>query len=624
MTNDQIVIVTILVAMMGLFIWGRWRHDLVALSALLATVGVGLVPTSEAFTGFGHPAVITVACALILSSSLQSTGAIDAVARFVLPAKAGPAAAIGALSGLAALLSGFMNNVGALALLLPIAIETAKRLEIPPGRVLMPLAFSSILGGMTTLIGTPPNLIVSGFRASSGAGPFGMFDFAPVGVVVAAAGLVFIALIGWRLVPQRERKGAEGFEAGAYLFEAYVPEGAKAAGMSLREIEAEIEGTEALIVGLVRNERRIQAPNLYREVRTGDILVIEAEPEALTKTLAQLGLQLAEGAQREAADAKQSGGKSANQKQDSEAAAKSGADTKKKSEGTRMLQSDEVTLMELAVRPRAELVGYSARQLLLRSRFGINLLALSREGQRSIQRLKTTPLREGDVLLMQGTPESILDFASKMGCIPLAERPLRIPDKRKAVLATVVMAMTIATAALGIFPAAVAFAAGVLAIALLGVISVRRLYDAIDWPVIVLLGALFPVAGAIASTGAADVIAKGLMEGVAKGNPIVALTVILIVTMFLSDFMNNAATAAVMCPIAIGVAGQLGSSADAYLMAVAIGASCAFLTPIGHQNNTIIMGPGGFRFGDYWALGVPLEIVVVVVAVPMLLLVWPL
>ncbi|MEZ5842128.1 MAG: SLC13 family permease [Hyphomicrobiaceae bacterium] len=619
MTSGQIAIIVILVVMMGLFIWGRWRHDLVALAALLATIAAGLVPAKDAFQGFGHPAVITVACVLVLSSALQATGAIDAIARHILPEKAGPAVAIGALSGFAALMSGFMNNIGALALLMPLALQTARRLQMPAGRLLMPLAFASILGGMTTLIGTPPNLIVSGFRAETGAGGFAMFDFTPVGLAVALAGLAFIVVGGWRLVPRRERRGVEGFEIGAYLTEAHVPEGSSAAGKSLREIEAALESTDAQVVGLVRNDRRIPAPNPFREVRAGDVLVIEADPEALSKALASLGLALEEDVRpdEKEVERQEAAAASTGEGASEEDVAAPGA-------VMRSLQSDEVTLMELAVRPRADLVGHSARDLRLRGRFGLNLLAISREGQRSIRRLRQTRFREGDVLLMQGTPEAILDFAHRMGCIPLAERPLRLPDARKAAIASAVLGSAIAAAALGLVPAAVAFAAGVLAVVLLGVLPARRLYDAVDWPVIVLLGALFPVAGAMASTGAADVVAKALMAGVAHGSPVVALTVILLVTMFLSDFMNNAATAAVMCPIAIGIAGQLGANADAFLMAVAIGASCAFLTPIGHQNNTLIMGPGGFRFSDYWRLGVPIEIVVLVVAVPLLLVVWPL
>ncbi|BBD41039.1 citrate transporter (plasmid) [Aminobacter sp. Y103A] len=611
MTQDQVTIVVILCATVTAFLWGRIRHDVVALSALLACVAAGLVPSEAAFAGFGHPAVITVACVLVLSGALQATGVVDALARFILPTATGRTATIASLTGLAAVLSGFMNNVGALALLMPIAIQVARRLDLPPGRVLMPLAFGSILGGMTTLIGTPPNLIVSGFRASGSGTSFSMFDFAPVGIPVAAAGLVFLALIGWRMVPARERKGTDSFEAGAYLTEARVPEASKAAGMSLRDLETALNDADAQVVGLIRNELRIPAPNPYREVRAGDILIIEAEPEALSKALSLLELKLEE-------DVKEGSNSE-------EAASAEGADgDQQKPRRLAALQSDEVVLTELAVRPLADIVGRSASDINLRTAYGINLLALARQGQRSPERLRSLPIMAGDVLLMQGTIDAISDFANRFGCIPLAERPLRIPDRAKAVYASAIMLVAVAGAAFGLVPAAISFAGGVVAVVVAGVLPARRLYDAIDWSVVTLLAALIPVAAAMASTGAADIVATAMLEGFAGQSAVLALTAILVVTMILSDFMNNAATAAVMCPIALGAASQLGVGTDPFLMAVAVGSSCAFLTPIGHQNNTLILGPGGFRFGDYWRMGVPLEVLVVLVGIPMILLVWPL
>lgn len=610
MTSDQMMITGVLAATIALFLWGRFRHDLVGLASLLASVALGLVPSASAFSGFGHPAVITVACVLVLSSALQSTGIVDGLVRTVLPETTSPILTVAALTSLAAVLSGFMNNVGALALLMPVAIQIADRLELPPGKILMPLAFGSILGGMTTLIGTPPNLIVSGFRASVSEASFSMFDFAPVGVPIAVAGLGFLALIGWRLVPSRQRKGKDGFETGAYLTEARVPEKSKASGMTLREIEAALNG-DAQVVGLVRHERRIPAPSRFREVRGGDILIIEAEPDTLAETLSRLELKLEE-------DVKTSDDKDKAKDPDPPEHSEDAIDP------LDAIQSEDVVLMELAVRPLAEIVGRSATDINLRTQFGINLLAIAREGNRSTARLRSTPMMAGDVLLMQGTPEAISDFANRFGCVPLAARPLRIPNQRKAVLASAIMLAAVGGAALGLVPAAISFAAGVVAVVVAGVLPARRLYDAIDWPVITLLAALIPVAGAMASTGAANIIADGLLSGLTGGSAVVALVLILVVTMILSDFMNNAATAAVMCPVALGAAKELGVNADPFLMAVAVGASCAFLTPIGHQNNTLILGPGGLRFGDFWRLGVLLEIIVLLVGVPMILFVWPL
>ncbi len=642
MELEQILILAILVGTVVMFLWGRWRHDMVAMASLLCCVVAGLVPVDGAFQGFGHPAVITVACILILSSALQQSGAVDNLTRMVLPQSAGPVVTMAALSLLAAILSAFMNNVGALALLMPVALQIATKQNLPPGKILMPLAFGSILGGMTTLIGTPPNLIVAGFRAEAGEGGFTMFDYTPVGIVVAAAGLVFVMVFGRWLVPTRERAGAEGFETGSYLTEARIAAGSKAIGMMLRDVNRELEKGDAQVIGLIRNEKRIPAPNPYRELYENDILIIEADPEALAVALSALDLKLEEelrDLEAQEKEAKQlEKAENSNEKADSDAksAATASSKTEKHAKTPETdaenpdnsrraaIQSDDIALMELAILPNSGFIGRSATDINLRTRYGVNLLAVSRQGQRSMARLRTMSMKAGDVLLMQGPPAAIQDFASRLGCVPLAQRSLRIPDNAQALKASAIMAAAIGAAAFGIMPAAVAFAIGVLLAMVTRVVAPRNVYDAVDWPVIVLLAALIPVATAMETTGTADLLARFLLNWVAQGNAIIALGLILIITMTLSDFMNNAATAAVMCPIAIGSAGHLDVNPDAFLMAVAIGASCAFLTPIGHQNNTLILGPGGFRFGDYWRLGLPIEIIVVAVGVPMLLWVWPL
>lgn len=620
MTQDQLTIIAILLATIAMFLWGRWRHDMVAVASLLACVLTGLVPAGQAFNGFAHPAVITVACVLVLSRGLQNSGVTDLLASRVLPQAAGPAVTIAALIGLAAVMSAFMNNIGALALLMPIGIQIAVKQNLPPGQVLMPLAFGSILGGMTTLIGTPPNLIVSGFRLQGSGQSFAMFDFTPVGLSIAILGVAFVALLGWKLVPARKRADAEGFEMGAYLTEARVGERAKAAGMTLRQVEDSLEEAGAQVVGLIRNDVQMLAFGQRRVVRPGDILVIEAEPDALASALSVLGLTLEEAVSEKAPDAEAKAGEASSAEADEDK--DKGKD--EKPVPAQAGSSDEVTLMELAVLPDSGLIGRSATDIHLRTRFGINLLAVSRQGRRAITRLRTMPIRGGDVLLMQGAPEALLDFAGAFGSVPLAERPLRLPDRRQAIMAVAIMAGAVGGAALGLLPAAITFLAGVLAAMALKVVPPRMVYSAIDWPVVVLLGALIPVADAMGTTGTADVIAKAMLNQLVGGHAVLALGILLIVTMTLSDFMNNAATAAVMCPIAIGTATQLNVSIDPYLMAVAVGASCAFLTPIGHQNNTLILGPGGFRFGDYWRLGLPLEILVVAVGLPMILIVWPL
>ncbi|PTN12841.1 SLC13 family permease [Nitrosomonas aestuarii] len=627
MATDQWLIIGILLITAVLFLWGHWRHDLVAIGALLACVVTGLVNYSDAFIGFSHPAVITVACILILSAGLQNSGAVDWLTRWILPKKSGPVLSIVSLTCLAAILSGFMNNVGALAILIPVALQMSSRLGMAPGQILMPLAFGSILGGMTTLIGTPPNLIVSGIRAeTTELGYFSMFDFTSVGLTVAIVGVLFISLIGWRLVPTRKPASYESFDLSAYLTEARVTSNSKAVGMNLHEIETVLEAADAQVVGLVRNDVRVTPASLNRKIYANDILIIEAEAESLANALSSLGLVLEEAKTKESEDAK----KPDETEKHIETVEKLENDKKKSSRKTQEENkvekpaSGEIILTEYVILPASLLVNRSPQAIELRTRYGVNLLALSRKGSRITTRLRTILFQAGDVLMLQGPPDAIAEFAENTGCVPLAERTLRIPDKRKALLGGIIMMLAISAIVFGLLPPALAFMCGVLAVTALQIIPLRSVYQVIDWPVVVLLAALIPVAGAMQATGTADLIARVLLENLAQGDAVIALGLVLVVTMTLSDLMNNAATAAVMCPIALGTANQLSANPDAFLMAVAVGASCAFLTPIGHQNNTLILGPGGFRFGDYWRLGLPLEILVITISVPMLILVWPL
>ncbi len=620
MTNDQVAIMVVLTATMAVFLWGRWRHDMVAVAALLACVLTGLVPEDMAFSGLGHPAVITVACVLVLGYGLQITGAVDVLAQRLLPKSAGPTVSILALVALAALLSCFMNNVGALALLMPIAIQMANKQNLKPGQILMPLAFGSILGGMTTLIGTPPNLVVSGFRATTDMGPFAIFDFTPVGVAVAVFGVIFVALVGWRMVPAREQVDTASFESGNYLSEVRILEDSKSVGKTLGEVDQMLEESDAQIIGMIRGDVRLSAPDSRRVLRGNDILVIEIDPESLASTLSTMGFKLEEDVSGSDEEPEEKSKDKTEKPGNQESLESKQPQEKKKTKPKR----EEMVVQELVVMLNSPLVNRSATDIRLRTRYHINLLAISRQGRRSIKRLRSTAIKPGDVLLMDGAPEALTGFATQFGCLPLAKRDIRVPKKGKALTAALVMVLALACAAFGLLPTAISFAAGALVYIVIGLVPARSIYTAIDWPVIVLLAAMLPVAEAMETTGTADLIARVLLEDVARGDAVFGLVMLLVVTMFMSDLMNNAATAAVMCPIAISTSNQLGVNADTFLMAIAVGASCAFLTPIGHQNNTLILGPGGFKFGDYWRMGLLLEIIVVAVSVPMLLLVWPL
>ena len=597
MTTPQTLLFALLGALLVLLIWGRWRYDVVSFLALMVAVAVGLVPTGEAFSGFGHPATITVAAVLIISRALATSGAVDWVADLVRPAAARTSTHIAALSGLAAALSGFMNNVGTLGLLMPIALQTARKAKRSAAVILMPLSFGSILGGLVTLIGTPPNIIVATYRGEIAGTPFAMFDYAPVGAAVALAGLAFVALIGWRLVPKAAAARAtteELFDIENYLTEIAVSEDGKAVGKTVSEIDDIAKDIDAVVLGLIRGERLLPRHARWVAILPGDRLLIEAAPEDMDKFASELGERLGTG--EDAAE----------------------------DDETSRLKAKDTAVVEAVIAPRSRLDGLTVQSQSLIDRYGFTLMAVSRQGKPYRGRLKAFRFRIGDVLLLLGEAERIPDALAAFGCLPLAERGVSVGKRRGAPILIGIFAAAIAATSFGLLPIAVALGAAITAMVLAGLISVRDLYDGVDWPVIVLLGALIPVGGALQATGATDVIADLILRVTVGGSPVVVLALVLVVTMTLSDVLNNAATALVMAPIGVGIAERLDVNPDAFLMAVAVGASCAFLTPIGHQNNALIMGPGGYRFGDYWRMGLPLEIVIVAVALPMILLVWPL
>jgi len=590
MTFEQIAIAAILVAAMALFIRGWPRYDVVALLALLAAAAVGLIAPGAVFSGFGHPAVITVAAVLIISRGLRNSGAIDLVAEHLVPFMKTPARQNSALVSIIAFASAFMNNVGALAILMPVAIETATRQGFSVARLLMPLSFGAILGGMMTMIGTPPNVIIATYRGEALGEPFHMFDFTPVGAIVAFLGVIYLLYFGWRLLP-RERSGKTPpeklFQIRDYMTEAQVTEDSPLVGRSIGSMPETAE-VDVMVTALVRNDERRPAPSRRTRLQVGDVLVLRGDPTELSDFLETTKLEL----------------------------------VGDRDLGPEHLSSDEVALVECVVNPQSMLIGRSARTAHLRRRHGMNLIAIARQDQRIRERMDRAVFEAGDVLLLQGDSEGLPDTLARLGCFPLMGRGLRLGRERRVLLAVGLFAAGLGVTAAGLLPAAVALSMVAVAMVLTDLVSPRELYETIDWPVIVLLGAMIPVGGALETTGLATLIANEL-AGLTGALPWWAiLTFVLVVTMTLSDVMNNAATAVVMAPIAVGIAQATGTSPDAYLMAVAVGASCAFLTPIGHQNNTLVMGPGGYRFSDYWRIGLPLEILIVAVSVPLIILFW--
>jgi len=590
MTVDQAMIFGILLLALIFFVWGRWRYDLVSLLALLAATIVGLVPPDQAFLGFGHPAVITVAAVLIASRGLQNSGVVDVMAGWLSRAGESPTRQVASVTGLVTLLSGFMNNVGAMALLLPVSVRMALRSGQPPSILLLPLAFGAHLGGLLTLIGTPPNIIISTFRVQNGGEPFGMFDFTPVGLGVSIAGLIFISLIGWRLTPRRKSPSSKEdlFKIENYLTEVRVPEEAKLAGKTLQEVR-EASKAEFQILGLLSGETRLASPSIFHPLMPGDILLVESDADDLKAFLDETGFELAEA----------------------------------KTLGEEVLSSEEMDVMEAVVKTESILIGRTARSLNMRWRYGVNLVAVARHGARLQERLSRIRLQAGDVLLLQGPRDHLPEILNTMGCLPLADRGLQLGHPRRIILSVAIFGSAILAVAFGILPVQIAFVGASVIMVMAGLLNLREAYESIDWPVIILLGAMIPVSQALESTGGAGLIASAMLHWSGGYAPVVSLALVLVVTMFLSDLVNNAAAAVLMAPIAIGIASFMNVSIDPFLMAVVVGASSAFLTPIGHQSNAMVMGPGGYHFGDYWRMGLPLEIVVATVSIPLIVLFWP-
>ena len=589
MTPDQITVFGLLFFVFVFLIWGRWRYDLVAFVALLIALLTGVVPREQAFSGFGHPATVIIALVLIISRGLSNSGAIELVARYLVDASRRLSTHITIMSGLAASLSAIMNNVAALALLMPVDIQAAKKAGRSPSLSLMPLSFASILGGMITLIGTPPNIVIAEFRGDALGEPYRMFDFAPVGLACAVVGVAYVALIGWRLLPT-ERKSADAgrelFELADYIVEVRVPEDSAVIGKQVRDLDELAARSDVEIVGLARRGKRL--PGLARavEIKAGDVLVIEASPDSLEEALGNLNLEYV-------------------------------------GRGEGQLGNDDLILTEVVVQESSRLAGRSAMSLRLLYRYGVALVGVSRRGTRFRENVRKLFLAPGDVLLLLGADERLSDITGRLGLLPLADRGQRVIQRDKAWWAVGIFGAAIVVASSGVVYLPIALGCATALYVLFNIVPIRDVYKSIEWPVIVLLGSMIPIGGALQATGGTALIAGGIVDLSAGFSPVVVLTLLVIVTMTLSDVMNNTATAVIAAPIALEIASRLNVNPDPFLMGVAVAASCAFLTPIGHKNNTLIMGPGGYRFGDYWRMGLPLEILIIVVSIPAIITFWP-
>ncbi|MDB4243700.1 SLC13 family permease [Gammaproteobacteria bacterium] len=586
--SDQAILATTLVILMGLLIWGKWRYDAVTLICLAALVLLGIVPANDAFTGFGHPAVVTVALVLLISRGLQEAGMVSLAGNLISRYTLSENQYLIVIMVIAAFLSSFMNNIGAMALLLPVTLSVCQKMDWNPSKFLMPLAFASILGGMNTVIGTPPNIIIAQYRQEYTGAAFNFFDYSFVGLAVSVVGILFIALIGYRFVTVRENDEdtTRLIDLKNYLFEVKVRDDSNAIGMRLSEIK-KISGPETEVLGVVNETGGVSRVSMAKKIQPGQVLVIKTSPDDIASIQERLGFEIAE--------------------------------------NLNTIQESDLAEIEVMVTAGSRLIGRKHEFLKRLASEDLALLGLWRQGAKFRTRLAKEAFKVGDVLLLGVRTiddEGVKERIKHLGLMPLMERDLQtIPSRSRLLKSLIFFAAAIALTAFNVMNIVVAFLLCVIAFISIKVLN-GNLYRNIEWPVVVMLAAMIPVGQALETSGISLNIANFISITTHGMDLPWLILMILVITMFVSDIVNNAATAVIMAPIAANLALQVGQPVEPFLMAVAVGASCAFLSPIGHQCNTLVMAPGNYKFGDYWRLGLPLECVIVAISIPMILFVW--
>lgn len=586
----MVIVFILLIVMLILFVLDYWRYDIVVLLILGFITVLGIIEFDQVFMGFSHPAIIAVAAILIITTGLANSGVVDRISNMLLKVGDNIIVQILVILVTVIVMSAFMNNIGALALLMPVVVRIANKKDKNPAIFLLPLAFGSIIGGWVTLIGTPPNLIISSFRAREGIGHFNMFEFTPVGIGIAIVCCLFIALGGWRLIPQRQISDKDGAlsQVDNYLTEVLVSKDNRLIGKRFYELP-KITTAEINIVSLMRNGERHPAPNNLNIFQKDDLLVIKGHPNELETLVNDTHVELSE--------------------------------ERKFKEG--IWRSEEVETLEVVIGPNSIMNRQSVRSFDLFNRYGINLLAIARQEEQLILRLKNVKLKTGDVLMIQGRKENLEENLSKLGWLPLAQRKIQLGEPRQMYVALIIFIVAVFLTVLNILPVHIAFALAALSMVIFRIVPLQELYKSVNWPVIIFLAALIPIGLSLEVTGGDRFISSILLDTGFITTPLIALIAILIISIILSNIVDNVAAVIIMSPIAITLAIGFGVSIDPFLITILIGASSAFLTPIGHQSNILIMGPAGFKFGDYWKLGIFLELIVVFIGVPLILFFFP-
>ena len=586
--NDQIILSATLIALLCLFIWGKIRYDALAIGALFVLVVLEIIPANDAFAGFAHPAVITVALVLIISQGLSNSGIAGLVGKLIGGREFSEFQFLICLLLIAAILSSFINNIGALAILLPITLNICQKMEWHPSKFLMPLAFACILGGMNTAIGTPPNIIISEYKATISDTGFNFFDFSYVGLVITIMCILFIALVGNKLIFLRKEVPSSEhlINLKGYLFEVLVNEGSSSIGMTLYAFKTQA-GEDTEILGIVSESGSVRKVQNNMRIKEGQILVIKTPPDDIGNILDIFDFSIPK--------------------------------------ELHSFDEDDLEEIEVMITPGSRLIGRKYDFFLKLAFEELNLLGLWRKGSKYRTRLTRETFKAGDVLLLGVRDLAEEDVSNKikhLGLMPLRQRELQtIPSRSRLIKGLVFFALSIFLVSFNYLSAAPAFLLCVLGFARIKIID-SNFYRGIDWPIIVMLAAMIPIGTALQTTGVSALIATSISQYAADLGLFWILLIILIVTMATTDIINNAATAVIMAPISTGIAIELGYAIEPFLMVVAVGASCAFLTPIGHQCNTVVMGPGNYKFTDYWRMGLPMDILIILATIPMILFVW--
>lgn len=587
---EQTIVFITLGSSLILFIWNKLRYDVVAFFALITLVIFQIIPSDQAFSGLSHPAVVTVAAVLIISKALQFSGLVDVIVNWISKVSDLLWIQIILLSIIVAFASAFVNNIGALAIIMPVALHLSRKYNFSPSLILMPLAFASILGGMITLIGTPPNIIISTFREEAVGERFGMFDFAPVGIVLTIVCLLYVTLIGWRFLPKRKsgESTSDLFEIENYITEVQVTQESELLGIPNAKVNELLE-TEVNILGIIRNGIRMHVPSKWEEFRLHDIVILEADTDELKTFLKKSKTPLAEGKR-----------------------------LRDQAKG-----SEDIQTIEAIVLPSSPLTGSSIKNYRIRQQYHINVLAVGRQDRKLSKRISKIKLKEGDVLLLQGERWNIQEAMKNLNCLPLAQRNLDIGRPDRIIGALAIFLTAIMLVVFGVLRVEIAFSIAAVFMVVTKILPLKEVYTSIDWPVIVLLAAMIPVGVAFETSGGAETITN-LILTYGSDQPVWLLAgMLMATTILLSDIINNSATVVLMAPIALQIASNLNLSPDPFLMIVAVAGSCAFLTPIGHHSSTLVMGPGGYKYSDYWKMGLPLTLAIIFIGVPLILYIWP-